>query len=99
MKFDKEKMEKAFQAFMKNPAHKKIYENAPSKECKMYYKSEYYYSKYYDPDAKDAEEFIEMIKEPEKDLAVKDWEYIRDNVGNSPFRQVCNQRIKELANK
>lgn len=95
-KIDKEKMEKAFQAFMKNPAYKKIYDNAPSEECKKYYRYEYYYSKYYDPEAEDADEFVEMIKEPEKDLSVEDWEYIKSKAGHNPFRAYCDQKIKEL---
>ena len=99
MKFDKEKMQKAFEAFMKNPAHKRIYENAPSEACKDYYKSEYYYSKYFDPNSEDVEEFVEMVKEPEKRLSVEDWEYIKDHVGNSPMVGYINKKIKELSAK
>ena len=96
-KIDNEKMEKALQAFMKNPAYKKIYDDAPSEECKKYYRYEFYYSKYFDPNADDVDEFIEMIKEPEKDLAVKDWEYLKDHAGTGPFVGYCNQKIKELS--
>lgn len=99
MKFDEKKMEKAFEAFMKNPSHKSIYENAPSEECKRFYKSEYYFSKYYDPDSDDVEDFMKMVKEPEKDLSVEDWEYIRDHAGSGPFKKVCSDKIKELQGK
>lgn len=99
MEFDKAKMEKALEAFMKNPHHKKVYEEAPSDECRDYYKAEYYYSKYYDPDAKDADEFIEMVKAPEEKLSIKDWQYLKEHVGNSPIIGYYNQKIKELSGK
>ena len=96
MKFDKEKMKRAVDAFMKNPAHKKIYDEAPSAECRDFYKSEYYYSKYFDPEDKNADEFIEMVKEPESRLSIEDWEYIKKHAGNGQFVEYINQKIKEI---
>lgn len=96
MKYDKEKMERALDAFMKNPAHKKVYEEAPSDECREFYKSEYYYSKYFDPEDENVDEFIEMIKEPEKNLSIEDWEYIKKHSGNGQFSAYIDGKIKEL---
>ena len=96
MKLDEKKMEKAFEAFMKNPAWKREYDNAPSEECKEYLRNSYYYSKYYDPDAGDADELMETIRKQEKKLSVDDWKYLRDRGGNSPFAGYCDEMIAAL---
>ena len=36
MDIDESKMEIAFQIYTNNPGHKRIYDNAPSEECKKY---------------------------------------------------------------
>ncbi len=99
MKIDEKKMEAAFQAYMKNPGWKAEYDKAPTEACKEHYRYKFYYSKYYSPDTEDANEFIEMLREQEKKLSIEDWEYLRDSCGNSPYKKVCNDRIKELEKK
>ena len=99
MMIDEQKMAVAFQAYMRNDYHKTVYENAPSEACRRYYRYHYYYCKYYDPDAPDADEFIRMIREPENDLNVEDWVYISRHCGNNPYQLVCKERIKALLEK
>ncbi len=96
---DKEKMNQAFEAFMKNPAWKKRYDDAPSEACKDYWKYIFYYSKFFDPDADDADEFDEIQEEYAKKLSLEDWEYMKVSTGNGPFRKVCNDKIRELQAK
>ena len=96
MAVDKKKMDEAFQRYMKNPAWKREYENAPSKECKEYLRYTYYSSQYYDPDADDAKDFDDLQQQVESKMNVQDWEYIKSTVGNSPFVAYCNKKIKEL---
>lgn len=96
MGMDKEKEKKSFEAFMKNPSWKRIYDGAPSDACKEYYRYVFYSSKYYDPDAEDASEFDEMQEHYYGKLAIPDWEYIKKNAGNSPFVRYCDERIAAL---
>ncbi len=98
-KMDQEKERKSFEAFMKNPSWKRIYEGAPSTECKDYYRYSFYFSKYYDPDAEDASEFDKLQEYYYDKLSIQDWEYIKKNSGNSPFVGYCNERIAALKNE
>lgn len=91
---DKKKMQTAFEAFMANPSWKRYYEGAPSDACKRYIKFTWYRSKFDEP--KDPKEFIKLRDEHWDALSVEDWQYIMDNIGNSPFRKVCKEKIAKL---
>lgn len=93
-KMDDKKEKKSFEAFMKNPAWKKRYEEAPTKECKDYYRFTFYFSKYYDPE-EDNGEFEEMRDYYYNQLSADDWKYIKGNT-SGPFVGYINQRIAEL---
>ena len=95
MGIDKKKMESAFQLYMKNPSWRDYYNNAPSEDCKNYIRFGWYRSQYGEP--KDPEEFKKLRDLYWNKLSIKDWEYIRDHAGNSPFRKVCSDKIRELS--
>ena len=96
MKVDDKKVEEAFVEYMENPAWKRYYENAPTDECRQYIKFNWYRSKFGEP--KDVEEFKRLRNDYWSKLSVEDWEYIMENVGNSPFRAVCKEHISRLRN-
>ena len=97
LKYDGEKLKKSMESAMRHPFWKKMYEDAPSEECKEYLKYTYYSSDYYDPDAADAKDFIELKDSIEQRLSAGDWEYLKGMAPNSPFVGYCNQKIKELS--
>lgn len=96
---EKEKMDKAVEKALKRPYWKKLFDGAPSEECKDYIRYTFYASEYYDPDAEDVADFDKLREQVESRLKVEDWEYLKRVSPNSPFVGYCNQRIKELTKK
>lgn len=96
---EKEKMDKAVEKALKRPYWKKLFDGAPSEECKDYIRYTFYASEYYDPDAEDATDFDKLREQVESRLKAEDWEYLKTVSPNSPFVGYCNQRIKELTKK
>ena len=94
---EKEKMEGAVEKALEHPYWKKQFEGAPSEESKDYIRYTFYFSKYYDPDAEDAESFDKLQEKVEEKLNAEDWEYLKGMSPNSPFVGYCNQKIKELS--
>ena len=97
MKIEKEKWDSAFDEYMKNPSWENYYSNAPSEECKKYIRFNWFHSKYGEPE--DVEEYKKMREQFWEKLSIEDWKYIKEHVGNSPFRKICSQKIKELQTK
>ena len=95
-KMNIQKEKESFEAFMENPYWKETYENAPSEECKDYWRFSFYLSEYYDPDAPEASDFLEMKAFYHDRLSIEDWKYIKKNSSCSPFRGYINNRIKQL---
>ena len=97
MGIDKEKLKIAFDEYMENPAWAEYYNNAPSDNCKRYIRFNWFRSKYGEPE--DIEEFKKLRDSYWDKLSIEDCEYIREHVGNNPFRKVCSDKIKELKSK
>ena len=88
-------MGKGFDEFVKNPYWKKIYENAPSKELKEYYKIRFDMSPFvvgeeFKDDA--AEKRLKKIL-----LNKEDIQYIRDNAGSGQAKHYYDGAIKKLS--
>ncbi len=96
-KYDQEAMIQAMALFMKNPAWKTHYEDAPTEACKDYIRFIWYSSRYDEPE--DVEEFKKLRDAYWSKLGVEDWEYLKKTHPGSPFTKLCNERIAELKKK
>ena len=92
-KFDKEKMREAMELYLQNDGWKEMYENAPSDVCKKFFRMTFYKSMHGEPSG---ERYAEVKEKVYASLGIADWEYLKNCFGNSPFRKVCSDKIKEL---
>lgn len=93
---DKKKLDAAVEFFCQNDFWKKVYEEAPSDECKEHYALDFYFSTFWD-DAHEDEDFFKMSDENEAKLNLEDWKYLLQYQGNNPGRVKIKQKIKELS--
>ena len=97
---NEKKIKEAVDAFSKNSAWKRYYEDAPSKVCKRYVELDFYRSHNYSslyPDSDELEAVHEEQKHLQDKMGVADWKHLAKYAGNNPFRGKCLEKIKELS--
>ena len=92
-KYDKKKMEGALDTYLKNDSWKSIYENAPTDECREFFKMVFYHSANDEPDGMDYRELKEGVY---GNMGLDDWKYIYETIPG-PFREVSKRKIKEIS--
>lgn len=93
-KFDSVKMEAAIETFMENVFWREVYENAPSDNCREYFRQGFYSSIY--PEPNDADE---RRREVFDRFGIKDWQYLKKIYTGTPFVKTCHDRIQALLAK
>ena len=89
--YDEMQMETAMSIFMKNEYWKEVYENAPSDQCRNYFRLGFFSSLYPPPD-----DYAQAKDALYDSLAVEDWEYLRRIHTGTPFVKICRDRIQAL---
>ena len=95
-KFNEKKMKTAMDLYMKNDHWKSVFENAPSENCKEYFRFSFYNSQYDEPSG---EEFFTVRDKIYDSLGIDDWKYLKKNFPGSPFTKKCAEKIAELSGK
>ena len=95
---DTSKIAAARELFSENEYWKKMFEDAPSDECKMRIALNFYYSTFYD-EAKDDQEFFDTLQAVEDQMDIDYWKYLLKYQGNNPGVVKIKQKIAELSQK
>ena len=82
------KFDEILEEYLSNPHWRKLYENAPSEACKIWYEKMFYYS--------ETGEGLEELSKAKKHLRLKDWEYLAKYNKGTPFYKVCLDNIARL---
>ena len=69
-----------FEAFMKNPSWKEIYDNAPTEFLKEYYKFEFNTDPEYYKGSE--EEYLKKLREFREKFTKEEWQYLIDTTEN-----------------
>ena len=93
-KFDSVEMKAAMELFMKNDFWREVYENAPSENCREYFRQSFYSSVYPGPD--DAGELRAVLFDR---FEIADWQYLKRIHTGTPFVKTCHDRIQALLAK
>ena len=93
---EKEKLDAAVRVFTNNPYWKKMYDEAPSENCKEKVSLMFYYSLFSSMPESEKEEYRKYKAEVEDKLELKDWEHLCKYAGNNPWRGRCREMIRKL---
>lgn len=91
--YDDAKMKATMDVYMRNEYWKEVYENAPSDQCREYFRLGFYSSLNPRPD--DADAAMNAVYDR---LTIKDWQYLRKIHTGTPFVKTCHDRIQALMN-
>ena len=88
---DYKKVEKSVKVFTKNKYWKRVYEEAPSDNCRKRIALSFYYSHTLD----ESEEYEAEEQRVEDSLSKEDWRYLYEHEGNNPWKAYCKKKMME----
>ncbi len=91
----KTKKERILEKWLKNPAWREYYEQAPSEKCREFIALEFCYSEARCSD-EESEEILREMRRTEETLELADWKHLFRYCGNNPRKKTIHDRMAEL---